>query len=83
MTNRPEINISAPIDCFEVFSTSDINQMELECMAPFLESPPDQAEAAINVLHGIHLFAELIKRRVEGKAEYRVFSLRSDSSIES
>lgn len=81
MANTPEIHIPAPLDCFAVFSTSDINQMELECMAPYLMGDEVNAETDINIIRGISSFAELIKRRIEGKAEYRVFSLLPDGSI--
>lgn len=78
MSNRPEINIPAPFDCFAVFSTADINQMELECMTPYLMGQDGNAEIDINIIRGINRFAELIKNRIEGKAEYRVFILPSD-----
>lgn len=81
MANIPEINIPAPLDCFAVFSTSDINQMELECMAPYLMGQDGNTEIDINIIRGINLFAELIKRRIKARAEYRVFSLLPDRSI--
>lgn len=81
MANTPEIHIPAPLDCFAVFSTSDINQMELECMAPYLMGDKVDVEVDINIIRGISSFAELIKRRIEGKAEYRAFSLLPDGNI--
>ena len=81
MSNTPEIHIPAPIDCFAVFSATDINQMELECMAPYLMGLEVNSGIDINIIRGINLFAELIRKRIEASGEYRVFSILPDISV--
>ena len=50
-------------------------------MAPYLMGIEVAPETDLNVIRGISCLAEHIKRRIEGKAEYRVFSLLPDSSV--